>query len=180
MTPADRPAAESKTKGSGLVLVFLLLWTLAGCSAAKKTADTVVETSSDVVDWVLPMGRAGPRQTVALIGVESSLPSVQAGFADHFRQALPGFLKKDCSEAVIDEAEAVKTPPRLPSGLLDGYALAVLGRPRGVNFFLIGTLVECGQGRTQGLLAVEGHPLLHSDRRTARTRRFRDRGQDPG
>jgi hypothetical protein len=142
MTPADRPAAESKTKGSGLVLVFLLLWTLAGCSAAKKTADTVVETSSDVVDWVLPMGRAGPRQTVALIGVESSLPSVQAGFADHFRQALPGFLKKDCSEAVIDEAEAVKTPPRLPSGLLDGYALAVLGRPRGVNFFLIGTLVD--------------------------------------
>jgi hypothetical protein len=43
---------------------------------------------------------------------------------------------------VIDEAEAVKTPPRLPSGLLDGYTLAVLGRQRGVNFFLIGTLVD--------------------------------------
>ena len=52
---------------------------------------------------------------------------MQAGFADHFRQALPGFLKKECGEAVIDEAAAgvVKTPPRLPSGLLDGYALAV-------------------------------------------------------
>jgi hypothetical protein len=142
MTSADRPAAESKTKGSGLVLVFLLLWALAGCSAAKKTADAVVETSSDVVDWVLPGGQPDLRQTVALIGVESSLPSVQAGFADHFRQALPGFLKKDCAEVVIDEAAAVKTPPRLPSGLLDGYALAVLGRQRGVNFFLIGTLVD--------------------------------------
>jgi len=142
MTSADRPAAESKTKGSGLVLVFLLLWALAGCSAAKKTADAVVETSSDVVDWVLPGGRPDLRQTVALIGVESSLPSMQAGFADHFRQALPGFLKKDCAEAVIDETAAVKTPPRLPSGLLDGYALAVLGRQRGVNFFLIGTLVD--------------------------------------
>jgi hypothetical protein len=44
---------------------------------------------------------------------------------------------------VIDEAAAgLKTPPRLPSGLLDGYALAVLGRQRGVNFFLIGTLVD--------------------------------------
>jgi len=142
MTSADRPAAESKTKGSGLVLVFLLVWALVGCSAAKKTADAVVETSSDVVDWVLPGGRPELRQTVALIGVESSLPSVQAGFADHFRQALPGFLKKDCAEVVIDEAESVKTPPRLPSGLLDGYALAVLGRQRGVNFFLIGTLVD--------------------------------------
>jgi hypothetical protein len=142
MPSADRPAAESKTKGSGLVLVFLLLWALAGCSAAKKTADAVVETSSDAVDWVLPGGRPDLRQTVALIGVESSLPSVQAGFADHFRQALPGFLKKDCAEVVIDEAAAVKTPPRLPSGLLDGYALAVLGRQRGVNFFLIGTLVD--------------------------------------
>jgi len=143
MTSADRPAAESKTKGSGLVLVFLLMWALAGCSAAKKTADAVVETSSDVVDWVLPGGRPDLRQTVALIGVESTLPPVQAGFADHFRQALPGFLKKDCAEAVIDEAAAaVKTPPRLPSGLLDGYALAVLGRQRGVNFFLIGTLVD--------------------------------------
>jgi hypothetical protein len=115
---------------------------LAGCSAARKTADAVVETSSDVVDWVLPGGQPDLRQTVALIGVESSLPSVQAGFADHFRQALPGFLKKDCAEVVIDEAAAVKTPPRLPSGLLDGYALAVLGRQRGVNFFLIGTLVD--------------------------------------
>jgi hypothetical protein len=143
MTPADRPAAESKTAGSRLILVFLLLWALAGCTTAKKTADAVAETSSDVVDWVLPVGRPGPRQTVALIGVESSLPSVQAGFADHFRQALPGFLKKDCGEAMIEEAAAgVKTPPRLPSGLLDGYALAVLGRPRGVNFFLIGTLVD--------------------------------------
>jgi hypothetical protein len=143
MTSADRPAAESKTKGSGLVLVLLLIWALAGCSAAKKTADAVVETSSDVVDWVLPGGRPDLRQTVALIGVESTLPPVQAGFADHFRQALPGFLKKDCAEAVIDEAAAaVKTPPRLPSGLLDGYALAVLGRQRGVNFFLIGTLVD--------------------------------------
>ena len=36
----------------------------------------------------------------------------------------------------------MKTPPRLPSGLLDGYALAGLGRQRGVNFFLIGTLVD--------------------------------------
>jgi hypothetical protein len=101
-----------------------------------------VETSSDVVDWVLPGGRPDLLQTVALIGVESTLPSVQAGFADHFKQALPGFLKKDCGEAVLDEAAAVKTPPRLPSGLLDGYALAVLGRQRGVNFFLIGTLVD--------------------------------------
>jgi len=123
--------------------VFLLIWALAGCSAARKTADVVVETSSDVVDWVLPGGRPDLRQTVALIGVESALPSVQAGFADHFRQALPGFLKKECAEAVIDEAAAgLKTPPRLPSGLLDGYALAVLGRQRGVNFFLIGTLVD--------------------------------------
>jgi hypothetical protein len=142
MTSADRSAAESKTKGSGLVLVFLLVWALVGCSAAKKTADAVVETSSDLVDWVLPGGQPDLRQTVVLIGVESSLPSMQAGFADHFRQALPGFLKKDCAEVVIEEAEALKTPPRLPSGLIDGYALAVLGRQRGVNFFLIGTLVD--------------------------------------
>ena len=142
MPSAGRTAAELKTKGSGLVLVFLLVWALAGCSAVKKTAEAVVETSSEVADWVLPGGRPDLRQTVALIGVESTLPSVQAGFADHFKQALPGFLKKDCGEAVIDEAEAVKTPPRLPSGLLDGYALAVLGRQRGVNFFLIGTLVD--------------------------------------
>jgi len=144
MTSAVRPEAESKIKGLRLVLVFLLIWALAGCSAARKTADVVVETSSDVVDRVLPGGRPDLRQTVALIGVESTLPSVQTGFADHFRQALPGFLKKECAEAVIDEAAAgvVKAPPRLPSGLLDGYTLAALGRQRGVNFFLIGTLVD--------------------------------------
>ena len=143
MTSADRAAAESKTKGPVLVLVLLLIWAVAGCSAAKKTADAVVETSSDMVDWVLPADRPDLRPTLALIGVECSLPTVQAGFAEHFRQALPGFLKKDCGETVIDAAAAgVKTPPRLPSGLLDGYALAAVGRQRGVNFFLIGTLVD--------------------------------------
>ena len=94
------------------------------------------EGVGDVVDWVLPGGRPDLRQTVALIGVESALPSVQAGFADHFRQALPGFLKKECAEAVIDEAAAgLKTPPRLPSGLLDGYALAGFGPPARGEFF---------------------------------------------
>ena len=94
MTVADRLAAESKMNGSGLVLVLVLIWALAGCSAAKKTADAVAETSGEMVDWVLPSGRPDLRQTVVLIGVESTLPSVQAGFADHFRQALPGFSKR--------------------------------------------------------------------------------------
>jgi hypothetical protein len=143
MPSTDRPAAESKAIGPGLVLVLLLIWGVTGCATAKKTVDTVAETSSDMVDWVLPAGRPVLRPTVALIGVESSLPSVPAGFADHFRQSLPEFLKKNCGEVVIDAgAGGVKTPPRLPSGLLDGYALAVLGRQRGVNFFLIGTLVD--------------------------------------
>jgi hypothetical protein len=143
MTSADRAAAESKTKDPVLVLVLLLIWAVAGCTAAKKTADAVVETSSDMVDWALPAGRPDLRQTLALIGVESGLTNVPAGFAEHFRQALPGFLKKDCGETVIDTAAGgLKAPPRLPSGLLDGYALAGLGREHGVNFFLIGTLVD--------------------------------------
>ena len=166
MTSADRAAAESKTKGRPvLVLVLLLIWAVVGCSAAKKTADAVVETSSDMVDWVLPADRPDLRPTLALVGVECSLPSVQAGFAEHFRQALPGFLKKDCGETVLDAAAAgVKTPPRLPSGLLDGYALAAVGRKRGMNFFLIGTLVD-----VQVKDEVKGFWLWKDDRYSIQT-----------
>jgi len=36
----------------------------------------------------------------------------------------------------------VKSPPRLASGQIDGFSLAMVGRPRGVNFFVIGSLTD--------------------------------------
>jgi hypothetical protein len=36
----------------------------------------------------------------------------------------------------------MKTPPRLASGQIDGFSLAMMGRPRGVNLFVIGSLTD--------------------------------------
>ena len=45
---------------------------------------------------------------------------------------------------LLDETAGaiMKSPPRLASGQIDGYSLAMMGRPRGINFFVIGSLSD--------------------------------------
>ncbi|MCU0601568.1 MAG: hypothetical protein MUC33_02745 [Desulfobacterales bacterium] len=128
-----------------LGLVFFLIGT--GCTtvkdAAKGTARTVSESSRKVVDAITP-GGSGLKKTVVLIGIEGRAEPGQAGFDTHFRQALSEHLRKECREALLDETVGaiVKSPPRLASGQIDGFSLAMVGRPRGVNFFVIGSLTD--------------------------------------
>ena len=128
-----------------LGLVFFLIGT--GCTtvkdAAKGTARTVSESSRKVVDAITP-GGSDLKKTVVLIGIEGRAEPGLAGFDTHFRQALSEYLRKECREALLDETVGaiVKSPPRLASGQIDGFSLAMMGRPRGVNFFVIGSLTD--------------------------------------
>jgi hypothetical protein len=126
-------------------LVFFLIGT--GCTtikdAAKGTARTVSDSSRKVVDAITP-GGSGLKKTVVLIGIEGRAEPGQAGFDTHFRQVLSEYLRKECREALLDETAGaiMKSPPRLASGQIDGFSLAMMGRPRGVNFFVIGSLTD--------------------------------------
>jgi hypothetical protein len=130
-----------------IILVLMVAWAPFGCTTikdtAKGTARTVSESSRKVVDAITP-GGAGIKRKVTLIGIEARAESGQAGFGAHFSQAMSEYLQKECHEVLLDEAAGaiLKSPPRLASGQIDGYSLAMVGRPRGVNFFVIGSLSD--------------------------------------
>jgi hypothetical protein len=81
---------------------------------------------------------------MALIGIEAQGPGEPIGFPRVFQKTMSDFLQVDCGRQLIDETvgELLRSPPRLPAGQIDGYSLALMGRPRGLSFFVIGTLLD--------------------------------------
>ncbi len=127
-----------------LLPVLVLAGGLTACTALKNSTATVVEASRTAVDRVAPTTGATAGKKVALIGVDAGLPGVQPGFAAYYGQHFQALLEKECTGLRFDAALAadLKAPPRIASGLLDGHALAVLGRRKAVDFFLVGTLMD--------------------------------------
>lgn len=132
---------------AAIILGLMVAWAPSSCATikdtAKGTARTVSESSRKVADAITP-GGGGIKRKVTLIGIEAQTESGQADFRAHFSQALSEYLRNECHEALLDEAVGaiLKSPPRLPSGQIDGYSLAMMGRPRGINFFVIGSLTD--------------------------------------
>ena len=118
-----------------------------GCSTIKDTARGTVRAVSDTsrkVTGTFTAAGSDVRYKIALIGVENQPAAKPSLFSAVFQKALAANLKTDCSECIVDAAagDVLKSPPRLASGLVDGYALALIGRPRGLNYFVVGTLSD--------------------------------------
>jgi hypothetical protein len=130
-----------------IILGLMVAWAPFGCTtikdAARGTARTVSESSRKVADAMTPAG-TGIKRKVTLVGIEARAESGQAGFGAHFSQALAQYLQKECLETLLDEevGAMLKSLPRLASGQIDGFSLAMMGRPRGINFFVIGSLTD--------------------------------------
>ena len=128
------------------------------CSVSRSVSKTVVETYEDTAVTLkkttrkltkgLPYLGDDLKLKVAVIGFENK--SLQGG--DEFRQLflteLPEYLKNDCEFLVIGDTESDlqslqgTSLPRLASGQIDNYALAVFGRQLGLNDFIAGSLID--------------------------------------
>jgi hypothetical protein len=130
-----------------MVIVWLLAGATFGCITVKDTAKGAVRVASETsrkVSNVFTTAEFGLKAKIALIGIESQVPGRPIGFSPFFQKTIPGVIQTECPQLLIDETvgDILKNPPRLPSGQIDGYSLAQLGRPRGLNFFVIGTLSD--------------------------------------
>jgi len=127
-----------------LAAVFLV-WAASGCTtikdAARSTARALGDTSRKVADTVTP-GTKDPKHTIAVIGMESQFGPSRIGFDTHFVAAMSERLHMDCRALRVDGAVSalLASPPRLPSGRIDGFEMGALGRARGVEYVTIGTL----------------------------------------
>lgn len=125
-------------RGPAVTVLFILSIALTGCSAFKEVGRAVSD-SSRAVTGVFASGDSGFKKKIVLVGVEKKL---QPGFPSYFVGSAAGRLQKECREAVIAAPSEINltSRPTLPSGELDGFALALLGRQQGVNYFVFGTL----------------------------------------
>ncbi|MGE5258811.1 MAG: hypothetical protein ACM3KE_19215 [Hyphomicrobiales bacterium] len=137
----------SRQSITAILLGLVVAWTPFGCTTIKDTAKgtvrTVSESSRKVADAITP-GGAGIKRKLTLIGIETRPETGQADFGAHFSQTMSDYLQNECKEALLDEAVGaiLRSPPRLASGQIDGYSLAMMGRPRGINYFVIGSLTD--------------------------------------
>jgi hypothetical protein len=147
MKTANSMRSRQWTSAPAAVLGLWLFVCFCGCTAIKDSARGTARTVADTTRKVTRTFTAGGsdlRHRIALIGIENQPAARPFAFPGFFQKSLAGFLASDCPEIVVDAAvgELLQSPPRLASGQIDGYALAVIGRPRGLNFFVIGTLSD--------------------------------------
>lgn len=146
MATASRPGVHRPFAPAAAVLLLLACigMALSGCATAKKSVEKVAEVSRDAWDGVMPVKGSAAGRTIVLLGVDAGLPGVQPGFPADFSQRFPPLVTRECAGLRFDAglAQSLTAPPRIASGLIDGYALAMIGRRQGVDFFLVGTLMD--------------------------------------
>lgn len=148
----DRMGYKNNARARGRPTVFALIGVLMigmsfGCTtvkdAAKGTARAISDSTRKATDALTPSG-SGLKHQVAVIGLEAPAGAGRSGFAATFARSFSEFLRTQCHEVWVDETmgEFMKFPPMVSSGQIDGYSLAMIGRPRGTNFFVIGSLSD--------------------------------------
>lgn len=146
MTPPPMGLPRWRPVMTALLALWLISF-LSGCTTLRDTAKGTVRavgaTSRKVAGALTPSG-SDLKHKIALIGIENQPSTGSSEFPAHFHKRLTELLQSECRGSLVDEAlgDVLKSPPRLASGQIDGYALALMGRPRGLNFFVIGTLSD--------------------------------------
>lgn len=150
--------------GAALATIFLVA-VLPGCSvnkAVEKTSRTIQKTSRKIAREVAFSGNDFKR-VVALGSYQNGASVREAEFQALMTDQLPDFLFNDCGDGLIRAAEIpehaglFKEPPRLASGQVDAYALAIIGRQFGINAVIFSSVENLR-------LIEELHGILFKDK----------------
>ncbi len=142
-------------------LVGALCVFLSGCSYSKtmdKTTKTVTNTTQKIKRKIRFSDDDLQRLT-ALLSFENKSIYQTEDFAQLFQSGIPEYLNKQCADVTVAEPGVgedfgpIKEVPRLPSGQIDNFALATIGRELGLNAVIIGSLDDIGiVDETEGLI----------------------------
>jgi hypothetical protein len=130
------------------LFLFACLLIVSGCSISstvEKTTDNIVKTTRKLTTG-FTRSDSDLKRTVGIINFKNKSQRVTRDFEDIFHKGLPDHLENECSNLIVTTAETsgpwsqLKELPRLPSGEVDNFALAVLGRQLGLNALVAGSL----------------------------------------
>lgn len=152
------PTENTDLYGFRLLSFYLLLISLAmsffGCTVTRTVEKTVEKTTKTVTDTTRTLTRKWRLsdedllRKVGIINFENNSMRSTTEFQNIFHKGLPDYMNENCHGILVDDPESgsmlalIKEPPKLKSGHLDNYSLAVLGRQVGLNAIVTGSLED--------------------------------------
>ena len=154
-------------------LIFLgLLWftgvsiVLVSCSTVDKTKKTVTQTTKKLTRKIR-FSDDDLQRMAAVIGFENKSLFRSKDFTLLFRKGIPEFLNNECDDVTVADSDddenlkGFKELPMLPSGRVDNFALAIIGRGLGLNAVVTGSLDDIGLlDELRGMLWKDTHHLI--------------------
>lgn len=134
---------------------------LSGCSYSKtmdKTTKKVTDTTQKIKRKIR-FSDDDLQRITALLSFENKSLYQTEDFAQLFQSGIPQYLNKQCADVTVAEPGVsedfgrIKEVPTLPSGQVDNFALATIGRELGLNAAIVGSLDDIGiVDETEGLI----------------------------
>jgi hypothetical protein len=154
-------------------LIFLgLLWftgvsfVLVSCSTVDKTKKTVAKTTKKLTRKIR-FSDDDLQRMAAVIGFENKSLYRSKDFTLLFRKGIPEFLNNECDDVTVADSDddenlkGFKELPMLPSGRVDNFALAIIGRGLGLNAVVTGSLDDIGLlNELRGMVWKDTHHLI--------------------
>jgi hypothetical protein len=155
----------------GLAAIWLwLLLFMVGCSSlastVEKTSEKMGYQTQKIVRQISPF-KSNLKRFLAVYRFENKALMAGKSFQPVFQEGIIRRLENECSTIValpaekIDQLSRLDTLPRLPSGALDNFALAQMGRQIGLNAIAVGALNNINLTKEiQGVFSKEAHYFI--------------------
>jgi len=155
MTIADLNTIFSRIRivAHGLMLL-IFLGGVVNCSVPEPIETTVEKTTKTIkrttrsISRTLRLDDQDLIRTIGLFKFENNSLHDSGDFQAVFHKGLPEYINATCQGVQVSPPETgsllsiLKKPPRLETGIIDNYSLAVLGRQLGLNAIATGSLED--------------------------------------
>jgi hypothetical protein len=155
--------------------LFFLLWILwftsihflcVSCSTVDKTKKTVAKTTKELTRKIR-FSDDDLQRLAAVIGFENKSLYRSQDFTLLFRKGIPEYLNNECDDVTAENPDGsenlkgFKKLPTLPSGQVDNFALAIIGRELGLNAVVTGSLDDISMlDELRGMVWKDTHHLI--------------------
>lgn len=139
---------------SGTLILSILFLTFIGCTVTRTVGETVEKTTKTLKNTTRTITRnfklsdEDLKRKVGIINFENNSLRETTAFQNIFHKGLPDYMNENCEGILVDDPATgslltlVKEPPKLKSGHLDNYSLALIGRQIGLNAIVTGSLED--------------------------------------
>jgi hypothetical protein len=136
------------------LIALILILTFIGCTVTRTVGETVEKTTKTVTNTTRTITRRirlsdeDLLRKVGIINFENNSIRTTTDFQNVFHKGLPDYMNENCTGILVDDPKTgslltlVKEPPKLKSGHLDNYSLAIIGRQLGLNAIVTGSLED--------------------------------------